>query len=97
MSPQLTELLDDYPNTLARATSFDDKLTSDALNITPQDNDYAGILALSVRQMFGNIELTSGWNGTAYDPTDIMVFLSGMWLVVEPDPQLTNPPTDGVR
>lgn len=63
---------------MVRATSFDDKLTSDALGVTPQDNDYAGILALSVRQMFGNIELTCGWDGNVYDPTDIMAFLSGM-------------------
>jgi hypothetical protein len=61
-----------------RAKSFDDKLTSDALGIIPQDNDYAGILALTVRQMFGNIELTAGWNDNTYDPTDIMAFLSGM-------------------
>ncbi|KAF9790927.1 hypothetical protein BJ322DRAFT_417052 [Thelephora terrestris] len=75
VTDMVAALLDDFPNTLARATSFDDELTSDALNIIPQDNDYSGILALSVRQVFGNIELTAGWNGTGYDPTDIMVFL----------------------
>ena len=70
---------------MARATDFDGNLTSDAMAITSQDNDYANILALSVRQMFGNIELTSGWDGTTYVQTDIMAFLNGSWLVlVEP-------------
>jgi hypothetical protein len=65
---------------LARATDFDNKLNSDALAITPQNSDYASILALSVRQIFGNIELTSGWDGTSYVPTDIMAFLNGTQL-----------------
>ena len=53
--------------------------------ITPQDNDYANILALSIRQMFGNIELTAGFDGTTYVQTDIMAFLNGAWFVrVEP-------------
>ena len=75
---QITAFLDDYPNALARATNFDNQLTSDALALTPQNSDYASILALSVRQTFGNIELTSGWDGTTYVPTDIMAFLNGM-------------------
>ena len=57
---------------------FDNKLTADALAITPQDSNYADILALSVRQLFGNIELTCGWDGTSCDSTDIMAFLKGM-------------------
>jgi hypothetical protein len=75
--PQITAFLNDYTNALARATDFDNKLFTDALDITPQVNDYANILALSVRQMFGNIELTSGWDGTTYVQTDIMAFLNG--------------------
>ena len=74
---QITAFLDDYPNALARATNFDNQLTSDALALTPQNSDYASILALSVRQIFGNIELTSGWDGTTHVPTDIMAFLNG--------------------
>ena len=70
-------LLEDYPNIYARATDFDNKLTSDALAITPQNSDYANIVALSARQLFGNIELTSGWDGTTHVPTDIMAFMRG--------------------
>ncbi|KAF9784530.1 hypothetical protein BJ322DRAFT_1109249 [Thelephora terrestris] len=55
----VTTFLDDYPNALARAVNFDNKLASDSLAITPQDSDYANILALSVRQTFANIKLTS--------------------------------------
>jgi hypothetical protein len=78
-------LLDDYPNALVRATNFDNKVTSDALAITPQNSDYASIVALSVRQLFGNIELTAGLDGQTYDQDDIMAFLRGMWFVsVEP-------------
>ena len=75
--PQVGALLDDYPNILARANSFDNKLTSDALAITPQNGDYANILALSVRQLFGNIELTAGWDGLGYVQDDVMAFLRG--------------------
>jgi len=73
-------LLDDYPNALTRATNFDNNLTSDALAVTPQNRDYADIVALSVRQLFGHIELTAGWNGTTLVQNDIMVFMRGMWF-----------------
>ncbi|KAF9792015.1 hypothetical protein BJ322DRAFT_1102550 [Thelephora terrestris] len=74
ISDMITAFLNDYTNALACATDFDSKLFTDALDITPQVNDYANMLVLSVRQMFGNIELTSGWDGTTYVQTDIMAF-----------------------
>ena len=74
---QVNTLLEDYPNALARATNFDKNMTLTAFSVTPEDSDYGNILALSIRQMFGNIELTSGFNGTTYDPNDIMAFLRG--------------------
>jgi hypothetical protein len=70
---------------LVRATNFDNKLTSDALAITPQDSNYADIIALSARQLFGNIELTAGWDGQTYVQNDIMAFMRGTRFVfVEP-------------
>ena len=75
---KVTALLDDYPNALTRAKVFDDNLTSAAFGVTPQDSNYSNILALSVRQMFGNIEITAGLVGTTYDPTDIVAFMRGM-------------------
>ncbi|KAF9782924.1 hypothetical protein BJ322DRAFT_182136 [Thelephora terrestris] len=71
----VTALLSDYPNTLARAMNFDENLTTAAFAVTPQDSDYEDVLALSVRQLFGNIEITAGSNGTTHDPTDIMAFM----------------------
>ena len=65
--------------------NFDDQLTSNVSAITSQDSSYADILALSTRQVFGNIELTCRWDGTTCDPTDIMAFLNGVWhLRVQP-------------
>lgn len=81
LSSQVTAILDDYPNTLARAINFDTNLTSAAFDITPQDPNYANILALSVRQVFGNIELTAGWNGANYVSTDIMAFVRGAYFL----------------
>ena len=78
---QVGALLDDYPNTLVRATNFDSKLTTDALAVTPQNSDYAGIVTLSVRQLFGNIELTTGWDGLTYVQDDVMAFLRGTQIV----------------
>ena len=63
---------------MARAIYFDNMLSSAALAVMPQSSDYADILALSVRQMFGNIELTCGFDGTNLVPTDILAFLRGM-------------------
>ena len=47
----------------------------------PKSSDYADILALSVRQLFGTIELTSGFDGTTHVATDIMAFMRGMSFV----------------
>ena len=77
---KVTALLNDYPNTLVRATSFDNNLTSAAFAITSQDSRYRDILALSVRQLFGNIEITAGYDGSTHVPTDIMAFMSGVYL-----------------
>jgi len=73
-------LLDDYPNALTRAINFDNNLTSDALSVTPQNNDYADIIALSVRQLFGNIELSAGWYNNILVQNDIMAFMRGTWF-----------------
>ena len=76
-TPQVSALLDDYPNTVVRATNFDKKLALDVSAVTPQNSDYADIVALSVRQLFGNIELTAGWDGTTHVQNDIMAFMGG--------------------
>ena len=77
---QVGALLDDFPNILTRATNFDNQLTLDAFAVTPQDGNYSNILALSVRQLFGNIEFTTGWDGVT-GQNDTMAFLRGTWFV----------------
>ena len=79
--PQAAAFLDDWANAMARATAFDKKLTSDALTVMPKSSDYADILALSVRQLFGTIELTSGFDGTTHVESDIMAFMRGTLFV----------------
>lgn len=76
ISDMVTALLNDYPNALVRATNFDNSLTSAAFAIASQDSGYRDILALSVRQLFGNIEITAGYDGSTHVPTDIMAFMS---------------------
>ena len=85
---QAAAFLDDWSNALARATDFDKKLSSDALAVAPQNSDYADILALSVRQLFGTIELTSGFDGITYVTTYIMVFMRGTWFISAKFPNL---------
>jgi hypothetical protein len=88
--PQIAGFLNDYPNALARAKKFDDDLASAAFAATPQDSTYySDILALSVRQMFANIELTAGWDGKNHLSTDIMAFLRG-WYSVFVGPLVTD-------
>lgn len=82
--PKIAAILNDYPNTLVRAIGFDNQLNSDALAVTPDSTDYADILALSARQVFGNIELTCGWNGTAHVPAGSMAFLRGTYVTWSP-------------
>lgn len=77
--PQVGALLDDYPNIFARATDFDNKVISDAFAVTPQNSDYKDVVALSVRQLFGSIELTVGWDGLT-GRNDTMAFLRGTWF-----------------
>ena len=74
---KVTALLNDYPNALIRATSFDNNLISASFTVTSQDSSYKDILALSVRQLFGNMEITAGYDGSTHVPTDIMAFTSG--------------------
>ncbi|KAJ6520970.1 hypothetical protein DFH09DRAFT_1251159 [Mycena vulgaris] len=65
--------LKDYATALATAKTLDAKVEADALKISP---DYAGIVALSIRQSLGANELTisknahGGWN-----TSDIMLFM----------------------
>ena len=69
----ISTFIDNYANALARANAFDAKVKTDASKIS---SDYADIVALSVRQAFGSIEITvSKDSGGNFNTSDIMTFM----------------------
>lgn len=42
-------------------------------------SDYAGLVALSVRQAFGATEVTAGKGSSGLNATDILVFMKGVF------------------
>jgi hypothetical protein len=68
--------LNDYDNALTGAKAFDEKVDADARKIS---EDYAGIVALSLRQSLATIELTISKSADgSWNSTDILVFMKGM-------------------
>lgn len=75
---QISSFLADYGNALERADVFDAQVNADASTISA---DYAGIVALSIRQVFGATEITvSKNNDGSYNTSDVLVFMKGMPL-----------------
>jgi hypothetical protein len=72
--------LTDFPTALSRANTFDTQVNNDASNITP---DYAGLVALSIRQAFGATEVTVSKTGeNSFNTDDVLVFMKGGYLSV---------------
>lgn len=58
-----------------RANSFDQQVKRDAQAIS---NDYADLVALSIRQSFAASEITISKNGDGiFDTSDVLMFLKG--------------------
>ncbi|TBU49426.1 hypothetical protein BD309DRAFT_76359 [Dichomitus squalens] len=73
VSSAISTFINDYANALARANAFDAKVKSDASKIS---SDYADIVALSVRQALGAIEITVSKDSTGkFNTSDITTFL----------------------
>ncbi|KAM5543283.1 hypothetical protein V8D89_003157 [Ganoderma adspersum] len=69
----ISTFLYDYPNALARSRAFDAQLKSDAGAIS---SDYAAIVALSIRQAFGGIEITVSKNHDgSFDSSNTLTFM----------------------
>ncbi|EMD40792.1 hypothetical protein CERSUDRAFT_103175 [Gelatoporia subvermispora B] len=69
----ITTFLQDFPNALARADAFDAQVNADASQIS---SNYAGLVALSIRQGFGAIEITLSKDASGqFNTSDIMAFL----------------------
>lgn len=72
---QIKIFLLDYSNALQRAGTFDSQIEADAKQIS---TDYASIVALSVRQAFGPMEITASKNGDgSYDTSNVLTFVKG--------------------
>ncbi|THV08425.1 DUF1793-domain-containing protein [Dendrothele bispora CBS 962.96] len=69
----ITSFLNDYKDALSRANEIDTKVETDASAVS---EDYAGIVALSVRQMLGSIEITlSKKSDGSFNTDDVLVFM----------------------
>ncbi|CAL1698759.1 unnamed protein product [Somion occarium] len=73
ISDAISAFHDDYPPALMRANSFDQQVKRDAQAIS---NDYADLVALSIRQSFAASEITISKNGDGiFDTSDVLMFL----------------------
>uniref|UniRef100_A0A0W0EZL0 Glutaminase n=1 Tax=Moniliophthora roreri TaxID=221103 RepID=A0A0W0EZL0_MONRR len=69
----ITSFLGDYDSALPRAKALDTKVNDDASKIS---SDYAGVVALSVRQFFGTMEITiSKKDDGSLNTDDVLVFM----------------------
>lgn len=72
---KISSFLGDYGNAQSAAQAFDSKVQADASAIS---DDYAGIVALSVRQAFGATELTTSHDGSGFNSSDVLMFMKGL-------------------
>ena len=75
---QIKAFLADYSNALDRANQFDAQVEQDAKKIS---QDYADLVALSMRQGFAATEITVARNGGSYDTSNVLTFLKGPSLI----------------
>ncbi len=65
--------LEDYNNAVIRANQFDSMVSNDANRIS---SDYASLVALSVRQTFGAIEITVPQRSDgSFDTSNVLTFM----------------------
>lgn len=66
----------DFPNAVQRAEQLDTKIMTAAQNIS---SDYADLLSLATRQVFGATELTIAQNGDgSFNSSDVMMFMKNI-------------------
>ncbi|KAJ3530917.1 hypothetical protein NM688_g7646 [Phlebia brevispora] len=77
-SVQLTSFIQDYPNAIIRAIALDEKILSDAANVSAH---YADLVSLAARQALGGIELTVGQSSvdsTQLNTSDVKMFMKNV-------------------
>lgn len=79
--PQISSFHSSYSTALSTAQSFDAQISADAGSISAE---YEGIVAISLRQVFGSVEITiskgeegqgEGGGGGGWNESDVMVFM----------------------
>ncbi len=78
---QIKAFLQGYQDALSQATGFDSQVENDASAIS---KDYAGIVALSIRQAMGSMEVTiSKTMDGSWNTDDVLVFMKGRCLHID--------------
>ncbi|KAM5545917.1 hypothetical protein V8D89_000043 [Ganoderma adspersum] len=73
MADAITSFLGDYPNAVTRANQFDSIVSNDANRVSA---DYASLVALSIRQTFGAIEITVPQRSDgSFDTSNVLTFM----------------------
>ncbi|KAJ7283980.1 DUF1793-domain-containing protein [Mycena rebaudengoi] len=68
----ISSFLGDFAAALTRANTFDAKVQTDASRFSA---NYAGVVALSIRQAFAATELTVSKNGNTFNTSDVLMFM----------------------
>ena len=72
-SSQIATFLNDYKDALVRANQFDSSVSTDANKVS---SDYASLVALSIRQTFGAIEITVPQRSDgSFDTSNVLTFM----------------------
>lgn len=74
---QISDFLSDYSAALSRAVALDESLRNASVLIS---SSYADVVALSIRQTFGALELTISGSPGAWNTSDTLMFLKGLYL-----------------
>jgi hypothetical protein len=74
---QISSFLGDFAAALTRANTFDAKVQTDASRFSA---NYAGVVALSIRQAFAATELTVSKNGNTFNTSDVLMFMKGEFI-----------------
>ncbi|PIL29028.1 hypothetical protein GSI_09076 [Ganoderma sinense ZZ0214-1] len=76
MADAISSFLGDYNNAVTRANQFDNAVSNDANRVS---SDYASLVALSVRQTFGAIEITVPQHSDgSFDTSNVLTFMKQM-------------------
>jgi len=77
----MNHFISDFPRAISAANSFDSSIRNAAMSIS---SDYADLIDLSTRQVFGMVEITVGKDATGnWNTSDVQAFMddNGEWVL----------------